>query len=505
MKLIARILLGLIVWAFASMATAATLLATPATYPAIWKAAGAGDTVTFAGAFGDVYLGSKTASPPILVINADPLNPASLRTLTIQGVTGLRVTGLDIDFTPDLKTTSATQAVTVDGSADVVLDGLKVIGGPAINGVPDTATALDKTDNVIGLPTGRGVGISNSHDVSLVNSEVANFHRLGFLHVVRNILIQHNDFHDRRTTAWVGANLTGVVVDGNVIRAAIPWRWGLPNGDHADTLAFWSDPGQTTPNARVSVTNNIMVQTSGAAILGMWEQGNAPTLAVPQGAPFVGSVVAGNFIGVPNLQGVLETYSVSGSITGNTLVQIPVASMAADQVDRQFPTILLRAGVANMTSTGNGLGAPYDDQSLGLRIPNPTNTASGNTLTKPSKDGGVTEIKAWLVAHPDMVALAGPLLPKPVVPVDPRDAQIADLTAKLSAASGWADLYKAQLADAKAANVVELAEVSDLQAHLAEAQDLVASLNTSLAAANDNLAADKTKMDGARAALGPSN
>lgn len=337
-------------------------------------AAKPGDTLTLSGPFGDFVVSSRSFSPAINLVS-DPANPASFRTLTIKNCVGVHAQGLSIAFTPDDKSVAWTAAVTVTGSSDVVLDGLKVIGAPSVNGVVESATALDSTGNVIGRPCGYGVNISASHDVQLVNSEVAQFHRLVVLSNVQRTRLSRNDFHDRRTTAIAGANLTDVTIDDNTIRASNPWRWGqTPVGDHADCLAFWSDAKQTTPNARVRIINNRMEQTSGATILGMWFQGTAA-------APFTDFDISDNIFLLPNLQGIALWDSINGRIARNVLIQTQVSGMTDEQRTKQRPTILLRAGVSGVATTDNITSAPISDTSGGQ------NRQSGNVLLSGSVIG----------------------------------------------------------------------------------------------------------------------
>jgi hypothetical protein len=350
--------------AVSATAHAATIPASPATLPKALAAAHSGDTIALAGVFDDVAIVGRSFSPALNLTCADPAHRATMRTLNIKDVQGLRISCLNVVFTPDEKTISFSSAVMIDKSSDIGLSSMKITGGPAVSGVPETAPAVDRTGNVIGRPAGRGITIQFSHDVSLTDSEIAFFHRSLALSTVAKVTVRHNDFHDRRTTAIAGANLTDVVIDGNTISASKPWRWGqTPVGDHADCLAFWSDAKQTTPNARVSVTNNRMEQRSGATILGMWFQGTPA-------APFTDITISGNTFVIPNAQGILLTNTVGGVIENNFMVQAPVAGVDP----KQRPTIMLRAGVTGLTMKANHVSSPISDLSGG------DNKSTGNVV-----------------------------------------------------------------------------------------------------------------------------
>lgn len=403
---------------------------TPATLPAALKAAKPGDTLVLSGPFGDLDPGVVSFSPAI-TLSSDLASPATLTSLRLQGVTGLHFHGFGVSFTPGPSTVDWSHAVSLDTCADIAFDGFKITGGTAVTGIPEDATdaqiAADTTGNIIGRPAARGIDVLNSHDIAVTNSEIIGFHRQIIMSSVQRMLIEHNVLHGRRTTSIAGTDLIDVTVNGNVIFSASPWRWGLPNGDHADMLAYWANPGQTGTNTRLKITNNIMAQLDGDAILGMWMS------AVP-GSPFTDVEISGNLILVGNIQGIMLWDTVGGKIANNTLVQAPLPSMTAEQLAKQFPTIILRAEDGGPTTgivmTDNALGVAIDDRSGGANPPTRT------TFTTPTKDSGVTEIRAWLADHPDMAALAAPLLPAPApVPAppaaDPRDAQIAALKATL--------------------------------------------------------------------------
>ncbi|HLZ75517.1 right-handed parallel beta-helix repeat-containing protein [Phenylobacterium sp.] len=350
--------------AFAVATHASTITATSGTLVKALSAVKPGDTLALSGAFQDVTIADRSFSPALNITCADPEHPATVRSLVIKEVAGLHMSCVSVAFTPDEKTVSFSSAVSIEKSSDISLTAMKIVGGPAVSGVPETALAGDKTGNVIGRPAGRGITISYSHDVSLVDSEITFFHRSLVLATVANVTVRRNDFHDHRTTAIAGSNLTDVVIDHNTIRGSNPWRWGqTPVGDHADCLAFWSDAKQTTPNARVSISNNRMEQLSGAAILGMWFQGTPA-------APFTDAKITGNTFVIPNLQGIALWNTVGGLIADNFMVQAPVAGVDP----KQRPTILLRAGVTGLVMKSNHVSSPISDTSGGA------NTTIGNVV-----------------------------------------------------------------------------------------------------------------------------
>lgn len=390
-----RLFAILAAWAFAASAHAATLSATPVTLTAMVAQAQAGDTVgPVAGNYGDVQIHKVVTGQPVIIA---PAPGAVFRSLNIYASSGLVIQGLSVRFTPDAKTVAWSAAVTVQGSHDITISHASVIGAPAVNGVPDTASVADATGNILGRPAGYGVSIAQSQRIDLTDSFISTFHRPVVLNAVDGANISRNTIRDRRTTAIQGAEVSNVTVNDNDIDGANPVRWGLPNGDHADVMAFWSNAGQTHANDNLRIVNNWMAQTSGAAILGAWAQGT-------DAAPFTNLIVTGNMFLIPNLQGFLAINVHGGQISGNTFMQAQVQGLDP----RQAPTILLRAGVSGLTMTGNTVSAPISDLSGGVNPQTGTRLLAGSFSAPALAVGAIA---------------------------DPRDAQIVALTAQIAAAN----------------------------------------------------------------------
>lgn len=411
--------LALAVSLFVCAAHAAVLPATPSTFSAVFTKlpAAGGDTVALApGIYGRLDLGRKFAAP-VTVTCADPLQRPIAPGFYIGGASNVTLSCLDVDWPPTIASTDSTPATEVSGSDHIVLTDLKIIGGPAISGVSeDHVGYTDASGNVIGRPTGYGLAIRGSSDVSVSATEVARFHKGVVLQGTQRVLLQRLNVHDTRTTPIVGSNNVDLTVTDSDLHDTAPWAWGLKTptgvsyGDHGDFLALWSDAGQTTPNARIKITGNRMIQSKGVPILGMWLEGSAA-------APFTDFEIRDNLIVTNNLQGIGPlNFAVRGVITGNTLRRTDGSGDAG-----QSPTILPRGGSTGLTITGNSLGAPVDDKSGGA------NTVASNTVLS-----GAANIYAAVSAPITRPAV---VLPAVVVAADPRDAQIVDLTAKLKAAN----------------------------------------------------------------------
>ena len=145
----------------------------PADIDRVLASARCGQTIILAGGdYGDGKITGGGCTAPITLVPASPDKPASFRTLSIGGA-GVVIKGVQVAYAPDARSASFSCAVSIDGARDVTLSGMKIIGGPAVTGVEQTAERGDNTGNVVGLPTGRGVCIQNSQGVSLTDSEMS--------------------------------------------------------------------------------------------------------------------------------------------------------------------------------------------------------------------------------------------------------------------------------------------------------------------------------------------
>ena len=120
----------------------------------------------------------------------------------------------------------------------------EIEGGPAVNGVPQDADALDSTGNVIGLPTGRAFDISDTQNVEISNTEISEFSNGILMSSVDGALISNNEIHHLRTTPLKGADLDNITVDGNNFHTFTPWNLGGA-GDHGDFRSFFGQIQRT--------------------------------------------------------------------------------------------------------------------------------------------------------------------------------------------------------------------------------------------------------------------
>lgn len=303
-------------------------------------AAKGGDTIKLAaGNYGDFIVKGKVFASDVTITSLSDTNPAQFHSLSITGSQGLNFVGLKVDFAPTETTMNFSSAVKISDSSDISFIGGEIKGGPSVNGVPQSATELDKTGNVIGLPTGRGLTIERSSNVTVEDTEIHHVHRGLVLSKSSDLTIKDNHIHDVRTSPIVGGGLNRVVIEGNHVHDSTPFRWG--SVDHADFIHLWTDPdAQTGPSTDIRIVNNVIEQGKGEAILGIYLDDNQNKLG------FSNVTISNNLIMNGNGQGLRLENVFDSVVTNNTLLQTSGSTKDA-------PGIKITFGSHDLVVSGN--------------------------------------------------------------------------------------------------------------------------------------------------------
>ena len=329
-----------------------------------------GDTITLAsGNYGDVTI-SKSFASDVTITSASATSPAVLHSLTLNSSSHIVLDALAINFVPTATTYSFSPAVTINNSSYITFEHSTVVGGNAITGVSQSATTLDSTGNVLGLPTGQGIQIGKSTNITVDDVEVSKLFKGIVIASSDYVTVEHSDIHDLRTTAIVAGGGNHITIDSNHLHDINPWHWG--SGDHADFLAMWTNAGQTTASTDIKITNNLMEQGKGTAVLGMWLQGGD--------VGYTNVQISGNAILNGNFQGI-TLWDVNGvSIDHNTLLQTSGSDW------KSAPGILLSGGSTKVSVHDNTTGS--------------VNDTSGSTGALANTIGTNTLVQKWLSSDP---------------------------------------------------------------------------------------------------------
>ncbi len=291
------------------------LTANPTTITAVLKAAKDGDNLALEpGFYGDYKIINKHPVSGLAVSSVDSDNPAVFNTLYFYNGVGVHFTGVKISMTPTMATNSFSPALKSTGSVDCSFSDGVIVGGNSVNGVPEDALALDSTGNILGWPTAYGVQINNSTNIKIVGNQISHFAKGIVLSINAGVSLIDNTLVDFRSSGITGGSNHDLIISGNSISTFHPWRWGqTPVGDHGDFIHLWTNAGEVVPCQNIHITNNMLTQDQGIAILGLFLEDNS-------GKGFSDVTIANNAIINGNHQAMRLENLVESSIQQNVLL-----------------------------------------------------------------------------------------------------------------------------------------------------------------------------------------
>ena len=336
-------------------------VSTAAQLSAALASAHAGDTILLAGgSYGDFAIANLSFSSQVTIESADPTHPAVFSTISMNAVHGLTFENIEVHFVPNATTVAFDSAVKITNSSDIAFVHSDIIGGPAVNGVPETATTLDSTQNVIGMPAGRAMTISNSSNIQILENEISTFDRGIVLDNVTGLNIIGNEIHDMRRTPIDGGDVSKSVIADNYIHDINPWHWG--SGDHADFIHIWTVPTeQTGPSDGLVIKDNYLAQGSGTAVLGIYLDDNN------NGLGFTNAQIVDNVIYNGNAQGLRLESVMNSTVDGNVLIQ-------SSGILKVGPGIITAGSTEGLSITHNVIS--------GLDLSHLTGDSRGNILVQ---------------------------------------------------------------------------------------------------------------------------
>lgn len=342
------------------------------------SSAHAGDTILLAaGSYGDFAVTNLSFSSQVTIESADPTHPAEFRTICISGSQGLTFENLNVHFTPNATTVAWNSAIEIQSSSSIIFSHNEIVGGPSVNGVLPTATTLDSTQDVIGLPAARAATIAHSTGVQFVDNEINTFDRGIVLQDVTGVTITGNDIHDLRRTPIDGGDVSQTVISGNYLHDLHPWNWG--SGDHADFIHIWTVPtSQTGASSGLVISDNYLAQGSGTSVLGIYLDDNS------NGLGFTNTQITGNVIYNGNAQGFRLENTVNSTVDGNVLLE------SSGEL-KSGPTIVVRDDATGLSITHNIIS--------GLDRTGLTGDSRGNVLVQ-SVDSALANFSGILEGTP---------------------------------------------------------------------------------------------------------
>lgn len=328
----------------------------------------AGDIIGLeTGDYGALSLLRLNFDPAITIVGRPDAVIGSINVVQCQGIVFDR---LAVRFVPDADTVSHASAVRFFQSQRMTLRYSVLLGGFAVNGVPQSATALDATGNVIGLPAARGVTAQDCQSVTIENNDISIFHTGLSPSNVSGLTITGNTIHDLRTSPITGGGVNDVLIENNHLHSSTPWNFG-DDGDHGDWIHLWTVAGQSGPTRNVVIRGNFCDQHGKGALLGIYLDDDG------RGIGFTEVDIRNNVVANADRQAI-RLEKVKGKVERNTLVT-PV-----EIADKRFlPCIMVTAGSLVEINQNIAGKAPSIESSSGAQW-----TGTGNIeIDRPGYNG----------------------------------------------------------------------------------------------------------------------
>ncbi len=347
---------------------------------AISKAKGGDRILLEGGKYDALAIGNKNFASNVTITSKDPNRPAVFPTVNIQGSSNITLTGVSVEFVPNKTTNYWESAIFVKNSSSITISSSKIKGGLAVNGVPISTPrgGLDATQNVIGLPTGRGITVDSSTNVTINKNDISLFGKGVVLNKVDGINILKNEVHDTRVSPITGGVVSNLLLEGNHLFNFTPWNFG-GKGDHGDLVHFWTDPkGQTAASQNITIRNNFFEQGNGEAMLGIYLDDNTNNLG------FKNVDISNNLILNGNAQGI-RLENVKGVVANNTLVQTTTGDAKAGPGILLYnkSDVIVSNNIMSRLATFTGSTARESNNDLVQRQNTSLANSYGKVFTKP--------------------------------------------------------------------------------------------------------------------------
>ena len=308
----------------------------------------AGDTIILApGDYGALDLVGLTFDPPVTLTSADPDNMAVISEIYMKSCDGLVLDQLMIDFVPDMETTYHDASIWMNDCANITLSNSILQGGDSINGIdPDSEPGTPAPYGVLGYPTAKGITIIGGTDITITDTEIADFGRGITFADVDGFNVTNNYIHDTRGSPMTGGdNTKDVLIEGNHFSSADSWNLG-GEGDHGDFIHIFTTAKTTEPHDNIVIRDNFFEQGDGEPILGIYLDDNG----LNQG--FTNVVIEDNLLHNGDTQGI-RLENVDGALIQNNTL-LPTTTDGSRE-----PGIVITGGSSDIQLVNNVLSGIY--------------------------------------------------------------------------------------------------------------------------------------------------
>jgi PKD repeat protein len=275
----------------------------------------------------------------VTIVSADPGNPAVFTSLMLKGIDNLKFDSVKFDYKAVALAKTTVAPFTLEGCTKITIANSEFDG--------DVTSGYGA--KIDGYGTGRGLSISYSSEISIVDNEIHNFHRGVLTSKSQNIVISGNDLHDLSSDGLDFAQVNNVLIKGNHIHDL---KRPADSLAHPDMIQFWTK-GTTAPSTNIKIVDNFLDAGSGAPSQSIFMRNEAVDSYGGGVKMFYHNVtIANNVIRNGHLHGITVGETNNLKIDNNTLLQ-STTMQAGGSISA--PSINVAASSTNVVVTDNVL------------------------------------------------------------------------------------------------------------------------------------------------------
>jgi Right handed beta helix region len=285
---------------------------------ALSQASGGDKILLAAGNYGQLEITGNYDSP-LTIASANPGNPASFSTMSINGAENVTVDSVVFNYDFKESDIPTYKPFEVVNSSKVVIQN-SVFEGDMASG---QGTIFD------GHGTGIGLSVRSSSGVEVEKNEFKSWGTALQVNESQNVQVQGNNIHDIRKDGMNFVEVQGVVIENNYIHDFK----GLPDAiDHRDMIQFWTT-GTNNPSTDIIIRKNVLDIGNGSHTQSIFMRNEVVDKGqAGQGMFYQNVLIENNVIINHHLHGITVGETAGLVIQNNTLVAAkPDASESTTQ------------------------------------------------------------------------------------------------------------------------------------------------------------------------------
>lgn len=280
-------------------------------------AATGGETIVLrAGEYDSIQLNARHFSSTVRIVSEDDDAPATLTgRIMLHEVSNLGIDGLDLVGEEPLPLYQ--ERIRVSFGENIGISNMTLTGVVQNPEIDYRDASLSDELRLEGMPHERGMNIIDSTGVTVDALDMTQLERGVVISGSSDVSVLNSEFHDLRSDGINFVESSNLVIEGNYFHDFSPWPGSDTFGaDHPDFIQFFGTPKEGGID-NVVIRDNIMLQGDGDAIQSIF--GHAVSEEMEE-APFTNFEISGNFIQNSYVHGVSLGDVADVRIFGNVLI-----------------------------------------------------------------------------------------------------------------------------------------------------------------------------------------